>query len=236
MKPIFATVAVVTSLSMSVAMATPVTETFNGMGDSGTEVNSFSGGSIITKSNGSFDQAIIFNTNNLADSSDGDLEAPVTRKSSGVVEDIGNVLIITERGGDHLPGDDEQRGGQIAFNFDFMTTVYSLDFVDTGEDEVTVSFFGEAINPLSNDVLPVALSTFIITLDLDTGDNLPNYFDTFMFGTGVSGVVSMLVDFGSNSGAIDNLVYDAVPVPAALPLFAAGLAGIGLARRRRQAA
>ncbi|MEM9989269.1 MAG: VPLPA-CTERM sorting domain-containing protein, partial [Pseudomonadota bacterium] len=61
-----------------------------------------------------------------------------------------------------------------------------------------------------------------------------NQFMTLDLGA-VQGVVRMLVRLES-SGAIDNLVVDPVPLPAALPFMATGLAGLAWMRRRKKVA
>jgi hypothetical protein len=54
--------------------------------------------------------------------------------------------------------------------------------------------------------------------------------------TGFIGVKSLTFDFGSASGAIDNLKLtpSIVPVPAALPLLLAGVGALGFAGRRKR--
>ncbi|MEM6649507.1 MAG: VPLPA-CTERM sorting domain-containing protein [Pseudomonadota bacterium] len=164
-------------------------------------------------------QAMIFDTNNFTGEDD-DLAAPIT-DMGGQSKDFGNVLIISEDNNASDP-DDAAAGGIIEFVFGVSTTVFSLDAIDINDQEgIEVTLFDE------NDVqigLPI-VNTFTLA---------DNQFMTLDLGA-VQGVVRMLVRLES-SGAIDNLVVDPVPLPAALPFMATGLAGLAWMRRRRKVA
>lgn len=184
----------------------------------GDAVNSVSAGGInatvTTNSRGKVDQAIVFDTR-LTGTRDPDLEGPF----EGPVTDPGNVLIISEGG---PTPDDEMRGGTITFLFDQLvnfTGFAGFDDFDDGRDLLVTADTGQSAS-LSG-----------------SGDGS----SSLITGLEFFGITELTFDF-AGSGAIDDLVVEAVdgpapiPVPAALPLLLAGLGGLGLVARRRRAA
>ena len=186
----------------------------------GEAINSVSVGGIsatvTTDSKGAVDQAIAFDTD-LDNTRDPDLEAPFT--GSGA-EFPGKVLIIAEN--TTVP-DDERLGGTVTFAFDQMVDFISFQGFDGADYRVTT-----------------AKGDDFLTRDLIvTGDNLSNEIFLPEF-TGVQTVSIEFLNFGEGaSGAIDNIVVEPtiapIPVPAALPLLAAGLGGLAFLGRRRRA-
>jgi len=71
-----------------------------------------------------------------------------------------------------------------------------------------------------------------------TIDDLPS-FETFTFGSGWTNLISLTLKVPSEDGRMgyDNIVLSPIPLPAALPLFATALSGMGLLgwRRKRKA-
>lgn len=215
--------------------AVQVVENFEGLGVEGTEITSLASmaATITVQSNGSNDHAILFDTNNLS-SADPDLEAPIYDKSDydaggRTPVDAGYILVISERDVPTGTADDESRGGKITFDFATGLTLFSVDFHDTKPGAMVSLFNGSG-----------AQFDFTLNVDLDT-NSAPNFKETLFFGTGVSDVVKMVVDFGRDSGGINDIVFESgddiseVPVPGALPLMLTG-AAVFLARRKRKKA
>lgn len=163
---------------------------------------------IVVDSNGAFDQAMIFDTDNPT-GGDTDLAAPFTNGSGGTLSP-GKVLIISEDGDSSDP-DDEGRGGKITFNFDRLVRVTGFDVFD----DVSL-----VASTLGGDMVSVVLGA-----------------DNMFSSVAVSwnNVTSLTFDFGRQSGAIDNIQISAVPLPAGLPMLVAGLGGLFLHRRRKKA-
>ena len=187
----------------------------------GEAINSVTSGTITatvtTDSNGAVDQAIAFDTS-LDNTRDPDLEAPFT--GSGATNP-GKVLIIAEN--TTVP-DDERLGGSVTFSFDKFVDLMSFEGFDGADYRVSAQRGNE-----------------FLTRDLIvTGDNLSNSITLPEFN-GVRVVTFEFLDFGEGaSGAIDNIMFSPavapIPVPAALPLLAAGLGGLAFVGRRRRRA
>lgn len=229
------------------ASAAVVTEGFESFNEAD-PVNTFSFGTVSTVANDpGEDQAIIFDTNDDTNG-DGDLRGLFTRvvgvdgsgdRIVGETDvDLGNVLIISEGAASSVTPDDNGTGGVITFTFNEAVTFIGFDAIDTGEDALIVTLLGAG---------GATLGTIVADLPLDQGDNIgldgdpttQNFFASFVAaGGGVEGVVTAIFDFGSNSGAIDNLIFDTaeVPIPGAIPLLISGIAGIRLASRKKRKA
>lgn len=175
---------------------------------------------VTVDSNGAFDQARIFDTDET-NTADPDLEAPFSGSGQ---EFPGNILIISENGSASNP-DDERLGGTITFNFSAPVDFTGFSAYDGGLFEVTSA---------KGDTLAVAGNVV-------AGDNLSNRIDiTDGNFLGVSTLNFIYMDAGEGaSGGIDDLTFTPsvapIPVPAALPLLAAGLGGLVLVGRRRKA-
>ena len=173
---------------------------------------------VTVDSNGSFDGAVAFDTG-LTGTADPDLEAPF---SGGGPVAPGKVLIISEDGGP----DDERFGGSITFAFDQLVSILSFDAFDGARYELSATT-GDAFITDDDNVV--------------TGDNLSNTFLVPGFDA-VQNLTFSFFDAGEGaSGAIDNLTFEMadggpapIPVPAALPLLAAGLGGLAFVARRRR--
>lgn len=162
--------------------------------------------------------ARIFDTT-LARTSDDDLEDPFQTPSGAPLTVVqGNVLIIDERSRPNASTinfpDDNGQGGVITF--DFLTDVFfsGVTFIDDGSLEITGFLNGTGVysGTIDNGRLDntlTALSISAVTVD------------------------KLVFNFGSNSGAIDDVLVSAVPLPAGAALMLTGLAGLGFARRRR---
>ncbi|MEO0881035.1 MAG: hypothetical protein AAFY22_15150, partial [Pseudomonadota bacterium] len=240
-KSIFSFVAAAAVMS-GAASATTVVETFDALGlGEGDAVNTFSFGTVSTVANApGEDQAIIFDTNDDTNG-DGDLRGLFTRVTgvdgSGDLilgennVDLGNVLIISEGAASSPAPDDNRNGGVITLTFNEAVTFIGFDAIDTGEDALTVTLLGAD---------GMELGSIVADLDLDQNDNVgtdgdpltQNFFASFIAaGGGIAGVVTAVFDFGTNSGAIDNIVFQTaeIPVPGAIPLLISGIAGLRLA-------
>lgn len=137
---------------------------------------------------------------------------------------FGNIAVIA----DQAPfdkADDEGRGGSVVFTLEKVSTLFSLDLLDSKAG--TVRFF---------DINGVEIAGSMVTLpNVDTTDaNFPNLAATVLFNgvSGVAGVKSFEIVL-QESGGFDNIVGTAVPIPGALPLMLAGLAAFAALRRRR---
>lgn len=211
------------------ANAAIVTNTFDGPAPN-TPVTTFDDGTVVTVANpGGHAPAIIFDTTDN-NTSDNDLEDPFVRVGAdpfGLGTILNNIVIIPENSPANQ--NDSGNGGTIEFIFDSVVTFFGLDLVDTGEDDVTVTLYG---------VDDMVITTVMSSLDLDTPNGGPSRVGFLAMNgmAGIANVARVVVDFGTNSGGLDNLVYDVeeIPVPAALPLLLTGLGGLGWASRRRR--
>jgi len=183
------------------------------------------------------DLAVAFDSG-LSGTRDPDLEAGMsgfTHVLDGQPGDLGsikpgNILIIQENFDDCVTGvcskpDDQANGGSLTIRFEKPVILESLDFFDieVGENSnkpgSEINFLDElgAILPIANEFTP--------------NTNGDNKWDRLFFA-GITGVYGIEVNL-IGSGAIDNLVYSVVPVPAAIWLFGTALLGfIGISRRK----
>lgn len=171
------------------------------------------------------DKAVALDTR-LSANNDPDLRAPFTDTDGvGPVltgDDVQIALIIQENN-DRLPNgnfepDDEGDGGKIIIDF-VGGTVNFGGFTFLDDETVTVT-------PEINGVSGLASVTASSSAD--------NFYKKIELGTPWTEVSRLTFDFGTNSGAIDDLILSVVPVPAALPLLVTALGGIGFATRRRR--
>jgi hypothetical protein len=178
--------------------------------------------------------AIIFDTNSPT-GGDSDLGAPFNSDNSLLSDNFlpGNVLIIQETndcnfitGFCDVPDDEgSQRAGEFEFIFNNAVTLETLDFFDIESGENSGHADSEIhLYDASNSEIFIG-SFFVPNTN---GDNKWNQLD---FGS-VVGVKRMVIEM-KGSGAIDNLVFTAVPIPATVWLFGSGLLGlIGIAKKK----
>lgn len=178
------------------------------------------------------DLAVAFDTT-LSNTLDPDLEGLFDSNNPALADDFdpGNVLIIQENstgcadGTCNAPDDEGSRpAGIITFRFTQTIELLSMDFFDIerAEDGATLNNRIRLYNSGGTELLPDTFYT-----PNTGGDNL---WDQVVFG-GISGVQRIDVYMGG-SGALDNVVYNVVPIPSSVWLFGAALLGfIGFARR-----
>ena len=183
------------------------------------------------------DAAIIFDTNSPT-GGDFDLGAPFNSDNPLLPDNFspGNVLIIQETndcnfitGFCSVPDDEgSQPAGTFEFIFNSVVILETLDFFDIELNENNNNPDSEIhLYDASNSEIFIG-SFFVPNTN---GDNKWNQRD---FGS-VAGVKRMVIEM-KGSGAIDNLVFSAVPIPAAIWLFGSGLLGlVGMARRKKTA-
>lgn len=164
---------------------------------------------ISVNSNGAFDIAMVFDTNNFSGDDD-DLAAPFNDGNGGV-SNPGNVLIISEDGDSSDP-DDEGAGGSITFAFDSAVNLLGFEAYDDVTLTVSTDQGDSVMVNVGADNQFAAVTT--------------NFFN----------ITEITFDFGNQSGAIDNIQVSAVPLPAPALLLLAGIGGLGAAARRRKAA
>jgi hypothetical protein len=177
--------------------------------------------------------AVAFNST-LSNTQDPDLEGTFDSNNGALADafDPGNILIIQENdsgcgdGTCNSPDDEGDRpAGIISFQFTRAIELLSLDFfdVETAEDGATANNRIRLYDTANTEVFANTYYT------PDTGGD--NMWDQVLFGQGLMGIGRIEVYMGG-SGAIDNLVYNVVPVPAAIWLFGTALLGfIGFSRR-----
>ena len=168
------------------------------------------------------DRAMVFDTGRLTGEDD-DLVGPSASEDGRTSYDPGNVLIVSEDGDAGDP-DDSASGGRLVFRFDEAVTFLGFNAFDINATEsITLQLYG----------LDGALLATVTNGDRTVPDNAYLSFG----GLDVAGVARAVFVL-SGSGAIDDVMFDAapVPVPAAAFLFAPALAGLGLARGRRKRA
>ena len=208
-----------------------------------TQYNSGAYGNAIISAEDNFnsvDLAVAFDSTTLpGNTSDDDLLAPFSSPLNNMIGSIspGNILILQENGSGCADGtcddpDDEGRriAGVISVRFQQAIELLSLDFFDiesaigndenSGQPGTEIRFFDQAGNNI------VALEGLYNT----PGTGGDNTWNRLAFA-GISGIYG--IDIGlRGSGAIDNLSYNVVPVPAAVWLFGTALIGfIGFSRR-----
>ncbi|MEM1379056.1 MAG: VPLPA-CTERM sorting domain-containing protein [Pseudomonadota bacterium] len=202
--------------------------TFEGLGPNGTVIDANDPAlagitSIGVVSGGSVQNTLITFDTNLSNTADPDLEAPFDDPNTAVNEmetGLGFIAIIPTNT-DFSNPNDEGAGGTITINFDRKTFITSIDVVDSQSGSIT---FFDGTDVIDTVTIP----------NVDTSDTvLPNQFTTLTFNL-MTGATSMEIVFGE-SGGFDNLAFSQVPVPAAFPLFAAGLGGLVAARRKKAA-
>ena len=181
------------------------------------------------------DAAIIFDTDSPT-GGDTDLGAPFSSDNFALADNFypGKVLIIQETndcnfvtGFCSVPDDEgSQPAGEFEFIFNRAVTLESLNFFD-------IEFNEDNNNPDSEIHLfdindnEIFIGSFFVPNT--NGDNKWNQLD-FSSATGVKRMVIEM----KGSGAIDNLEYTVVPIPAAAWLFGSGLIGlVGIARRKQ---
>jgi len=170
-----------------------------------------------------------------ADTTDDDLVAPFSNPTLGA-SNPDHILIIQENGDDCSSGtcsdpDDEgtRPAGRINFVFELPINLISLDFFDIenfqGNDEDSDQPGSEI---LFFDKFGVEMTFADDYFVPGTGGD--NTWDRLEFA-GVTGIFEIEVNL-IGSGAIDNLEYSVVPLPASVWLFGAALLGfIGYSRR-----
>ena len=137
-----------------------------------------------------------------------------------LVDPINNVLVVDETPDDRNNTgnevDDNRSGGVITLNFTAMDVLFSgVTFIDDGSLVVSGSLDGNAV----------------FSSVIDNG-RTENALQRLALGTSAR-VDQLTFDFGSNSGAIDNVMVSAVPLPAGVALLMTGLGALGFARRRK---
>jgi hypothetical protein len=189
--------------------------------------------SVVNRSSGP-DLGVVFDTTDTTPSGgDYDLVGPFDTNNPLLTNGFiaNNVLIIQEHSYScdtdtcSNPDDEGSRpAGKFIFNFNTVITLESIDFFDieTAENGMTDNNAIRLFDVDNNEIMPATFFT------PDTGGD--NMWDQLVFN--VDGVKRIELNLGG-SGAIDNITFTVVPVPAAVWLFGSGLIGlIALARRR----
>lgn len=156
----------------------------------------------------------------------------------------GRVLIIQENAGG-VP-DDALAGGTIRFDFDRLMQVKSVELLDLDESAITVGqidfrfFYSD--NTFSDifveNLVGLGGAIDLLSFATVTGDNeLRRLSFTGGAASFAKNVIGFSITYNNISGAIASITYAPVPVPAALPLLAGGMAVFGfMGWRRRRAA
>jgi len=181
------------------------------------------------------DVALIFDTTDLNPAGgDYDLVGPFGTNNPALNGNFepGNVLIIQERndcdfqaGFCRTPDDEGSRpGGEFEFVFSTDIVLESLDFFDIEavEDNNNPNSQIRLYDSADNEIM-----AGMFFVPGTGGDNKWNQLD---FGS-VSGVRRIVVEL-NGSGAIDNLTYQVIPIPAAAWLFGSALGLLGWMRFR----
>ncbi|MEM7366707.1 MAG: PEP-CTERM sorting domain-containing protein, partial [Pseudomonadota bacterium] len=231
----------------SASVATPLTFDDNGFVH-GSVVNSQINGVTISANNvgGGPNLAVAFDSTETG-TRDSDLEDAWSGGNIDSNEVLGMLLIIQENSvdnnGDGImdnPDDEGSRpAGSLIFDFDMSILEIGFDLVDIEDVDnepgkvVTVRTADNQIGELTFEDLAMMDST------IQFGDNSANRISLLSavdFGLAEDSVFNSVEFELGGSGALDNIVYTAVPEPSVLALFGMGLAAVGLARRRQRKA
>ncbi|MEM8843983.1 MAG: VPLPA-CTERM sorting domain-containing protein [Pseudomonadota bacterium] len=128
---------------------------------------------------------------------------------------FGNILIISEDNDVGDP-DDSRFGGKISGSFGVDITAITIVYIDFEESGSTLTMFNEGMEIVSA-VIPSVPNGEISTIGFMGG--LYDEFELDLVG----------------SGGIVEIHYTPVPIPAALPLFMAGLVGLMGLRKKKSA-
>lgn len=181
------------------------------------------------------DAAVIFDTTDEAPAGgDYDLVGPFDSDNPGLEDGFatGNVLIVQQRNDcDFDAGfcatpdaEGDHPAGEFAFEFDTDIILMSLDYFDIERGEGNGNSNSE-IHLFDSDGHEILAGMF--SAPSTGGDNKWNRLDF----DSVRGVRSMVVEL-AGSGAIDNLEYQVVPLPATAWLFVSSLGLLGWVRTR----
>lgn len=159
----------------------------------------------------------------------------ITNRDSDLTGDWGNgnALIIQENDVCNekyclMPDDEGSRpSGSLYFDFDYVINSFSFDFIDIETPEKT----GAAVNYLDDTNTIVGSISFDSLNGVVFGDNTYNSTEEIsLAGLGVTTLQFVL----GGSGALDNISVSTVPLPASASIFALGLFGLQIFRRRLQ--
>ncbi|MEM9285528.1 MAG: hypothetical protein AAGA39_06555 [Pseudomonadota bacterium] len=180
--------------------------------------------SIEVISNGSSSRLITFDTAEEAAAPSTEDPDLITPFADG--EFPGDIAIIADDASTP-PSDDEAKGGLVEFVFTVPVTMESIKFFDV--KEATVKLFSDA-------AASVQIGTDFVISGLDTnsptnpgGGNLSEVLDLM----DTAGVLSLQIVL-NESGGFDDITFQPIPVPGALPLMIGGAALLGAAGRRRR--
>ena len=170
------------------------------------------------------DELVYFDTS-LSGTADDDLEAPFEDVDDGSSVNPGGVAIIPDQSAPLA--DDEAKGGIITFVFSVPVVMDSIRFFDASTATVTLFSDADATNAIGSET--------ITGLD-DVKDAPKNVNKTGVLDlSGFAPVYAITIDLTGTSGAFDNITFEAVPVPGALPLMLGGVAALtAMGRRRRK--
>ena len=145
----------------------------------------------------------------------------------------GNALVVQENARCssltcYLADDEGSRpSGSIFLEFDTVINGFSFDFIDFEQPEIT----GAAVRYLDENANEVGSISFADLSGAIFGDNSFNSSEYIQLNG--LGVRTLEFDLGG-SGALDNISVSTVPLPASFSIFALGLAGLHVFRRRIQ--
>lgn len=131
---------------------------------------------------------------------------------------LGNILIISEDNNAMDP-DDSAAGGSINIAFNTAVTGFSAQTIDVGDSDNGPNFFQRYLNGS-----PIGMMILLIQ---NQGDN--NIQDVSFSSSELFDEVRLSL---AGSGGLVSVGFTPVPLPAALPLFIAGLLGLFAMRRK----
>lgn len=133
----------------------------------------------------------------------------------------GNILIISEDN-DAMDPDDSAAGGSINIAFNTAVTGFSAQTIDVGDSDNGPNFFQRYLNGS-----PIGMMIFLMQNQGDNNIQAVSFSSSELFDE-----VRLSL---AGSGGLASVGFTPVPLPAALPLFMAGLLGLFGIRRRNAA-